>query len=400
MSNEANQFSAAPSAAGYLYQARTALLLAIPLAYKEPNVEVSIETIDDVTFEVDQQPLQLLQLKHRINKVADLTDFSSDLWKTLRIWSKLVADTPSIPSRTKLTLVTTGIVPDGAAAALLKPAFAYGSDGGRNPKAASELLTVAATESKNQNLAAAFNAYLALTPGMRASLLSAIEVLDGQQNLADIEGAIETSISMLAPRGKAQKARELLEGWWWPRICTALVETPTGKIAIGEIEARMDDIREMMKRDALIPDFEFAEVPAIEADKYDNFKFIRQLDLIGVGGNSVSYAKRDYYRAFAQRSKWTREHMGLESDLGNYEARLVEEWQPRFGRMAAAASGASEQDLRIAGQDLYTWVETEARFPFKGETWRYLSVGSYHILSNDLRVGWHPDYEKRCRAEK
>jgi hypothetical protein len=49
-----------------------------------------------------------------------------------------------------------------------------------------------------------------------------------------------------------------------------------------------------------------------------------------------------------------------------------------------------------AGQDIYHWVTTEARFPFRSVTTRFLNVGSYHMLANDLRVGWHRDYLALC----
>ena len=56
-----------------------------------------------------------------------------------------------------------------------------------------------------------------------------------------------------------------------------------------------------------------------------------------------------------------------------------------------------EAALREAlGTQLYGWVETDARFPLRTTTSRFLNVGSYHILADDLRVGWHRDYETLC----
>jgi hypothetical protein len=57
-------------------------------------------------------------------------------------------------------------------------------------------------------------------------------------------------------------------------------------------------------------------------------------------------------------------------------------------------ASAEEGSVRKAGLKLYQWVETEARFPFRAVLHRFLSVGSYHILSNDVRIGWHRDYLK------
>jgi hypothetical protein len=53
----------------------------------------------------------------------------------------------------------------------------------------------------------------------------------------------------------------------------------------------------------------------------------------------------------------------------------------------------AEAELRSAGQDLYHWVEAEARYPFRTTISRFLNVGSYHILANVLKVGWRPDFE-------
>jgi hypothetical protein len=31
-------------------------------------------------------------------------------------------------------------------------------------------------------------------------------------------------------------------------------------------------------------------------------------------------------------------------------------------------------------------------YPLRNVSERFLTLGSYHILADDLRVGWHPDY--------
>lgn len=389
-----NNFSAAPSAAGYLYQARLALVLCLPYVNRESGTEVSIERLDDVAFEKNGTALELLQAKHHVGHVANLTDASADLWKTLRIWAEAVAADPSIPARTRLALITTAAVPDRSVASLLLPSALYLAGSKRNPKGAAEALTAVAESSTSDTLKPAFDAYLKLVPEMRASLLSAVEVLGSQPHLTDLEAVLEEQLRLFAPAGKAAQAREMLEGWWWPRVCGALVTTPPGRIAISEIEVKLDDIRELLKRDSLTIDFEDAQPSEDELQGYEGFRFINQLKAIGMGDNRLHWAKRDYYRAFAQRSKWTREHAVLDGEIAKFETRLIEEWEPRFSAMCDSKSGAPGEcpTLRQAGQDLYHWVETEARFPFRAIVHRFLNVGSYHILANDLRVGWHRDY--------
>jgi len=55
--------------------------------------------------------------------------------------------------------------------------------------------------------------------------------------------------------------------------------------------------------------------------------------------------------------------------------------------------GCGDASLQAAGQQLYGWVENDARFPIRTQTVRFLTVGSYHILAEDVRVGWHRDFE-------
>jgi hypothetical protein len=105
---------------------------------------------------------------------------------------------------------------------------------------------------------------------------------------------------------KSSLARELLEGWWWPRICHALQEGG-GTISILELEAKLDDIREAMKRDALPLDMEQVDPPESELTALDELTFVRQLRTVGIGSNRLQYAKRDYYRAFIGGARHCRE---------------------------------------------------------------------------------------------
>lgn len=401
MADQIPNFSAAPSAAGYLYQARLALALCLRYVNADVGVEVGIERLDDVSIEQGGSALELLQAKHHINRVASLTDKSVDLWKTLRVWSEAVAADPTLPARTRLALVTTGSAPIDSAAAMLRPPAAYPPGVQRQPKAAAERLVAVAEAGGNQELKAAYTAFLGLNPTMRASMLSSIEVLDAQPLLTDLGELIETELRLIAPRGKAGLARERLEGWWWPRVCAALLESPSGPISVLEIEAKLDDIRDGLKRDSLVADQEHADPSDRDIADYDGQPFVRQLKVVGVGGNRVEYAKRDYYRSFTQRSKWVREHLVFDGEIARYELNLIEEWQPRFHQMRDKLRGQEGNDTacRTAGQELYGWVEAEARFPFRNVTHRFLTVGSYHILANDLRLGWHPNYEAVCTAE-
>ena len=112
----ASNFSADASALGYLFQIRAALLLFLRQGKEHPDLAISIEKFDDISFEKDGTPTELIQTKHHINTVASLSDASPDLWKTLRIWSLSIAEKKLDLAEIKLTLITTSQAPDDSAA--------------------------------------------------------------------------------------------------------------------------------------------------------------------------------------------------------------------------------------------------------------------------------------------
>lgn len=115
-----SKFSAADSALGYLYQVRCALLWSLRRQKSEPDFLVSLETLDDVTFErMGGEPTELLQTKHHRRSTAALTNTSSDVWRSLRVWFEGRA-ARAIPASAQLVLLTTSTAPEGSAAWYLR----------------------------------------------------------------------------------------------------------------------------------------------------------------------------------------------------------------------------------------------------------------------------------------
>ncbi|MDF7777962.1 hypothetical protein P1X14_22085, partial [Sphingomonas sp. AOB5] len=79
---------------------------------------------------------------------------------------------------------------------LLLPSALYPAGVKRQPKLAAETLTAVAESSTNESLKPAFAAYLKLVPEMRASLLSAVEVLGGQAPLTELGTRLEEQLRL------------------------------------------------------------------------------------------------------------------------------------------------------------------------------------------------------------
>ena len=103
--NSSNPFAARAPAAGYLYQCRYALLLLLDRCKDDPDAAASIEKFDDISFDNQGSPKELIQSKHHLCSQPDLTDHSPDLWRSLRVWSDGLAYKPFPGPGTTMALV-------------------------------------------------------------------------------------------------------------------------------------------------------------------------------------------------------------------------------------------------------------------------------------------------------
>jgi hypothetical protein len=392
MANEANKHGASESATGYLYQCRYALFAGLDEMANSPNLEISIEKFDDIAFEENGDPVALIQTKHHINGIGNLTDNSLDLWKTLGIWAGLVAKDPQTPFRIRLMLLTTGEAPTGSAASFLRARD-------RDEDKAHALLLSAANNSRSDRNRDFCQAFRDLPETARMSLLRAVTVLDKSGNILNVREEICSHLRFAVPREKVEILVERLEGWWFAMVIRAMTGNETA-IPVTAIENKIDELRENFKRDALPVDYaDKTPSPAVVA-ALDKRPFVHQLRLISIGDRRVEFAIRDFYRASEQRSKWAREDLLIDGELEVYERQLIEAWEPRFEGMKDQLESDCLPITKIdAGKKLYTWVETEADYPLRTVKERFLCHGSFHILANQCKVGWHPDYSSHIQTE-
>lgn len=393
MTTPLSQFSASDSALGYLYQARLALLWSLKRLKDSSDFVVSLETIDDVTFESNGQPDELLQTKHHLTRPAALTDASPDLWKSLRVWFEGTAS-KIIPSQTQLCLATTSTAGAGSAAAKLLQAD-------RDVDAALAALQATAQTSNSQDNAAAYAAFLAIPLNERRAILERVVILDRTPTIVDLNDQLKAEVFWATERRFQDAFLQYLEGWWFRRVVTQLAQINAGdKILGAELESQMSDFREQFKQDALpIADdlLNFSPDDAAIAAHEDSI-FVRQLGLVKAGKQRVTAAVRDYYRAFEQRSRWLRHDLLMVGDLEIYEKRLTEEWQLVFEAMrdelgAAAADTAKE----AAARKVLEWAE-RTTIPIRPSvTEPFVTRGSFHILADDLRIGWHAEFQQRLQ---
>lgn len=390
----ASPFSAIDATLGYLYQVRSALLWALRRLKDEPDFLVSIETLDDVTFEATAgDATDLLQTKHHRKGTASLTDASPDLWKTLRIWFEGQA-ARQIPPNANLYLVTIGTAPDGTAASRLRATS-------RDVPAAKQALDATASSSTNQTNKSAYEAYLKASSAERTAVLNRVMVIDAAPTVADLDGELRQEVFWAAGKEHHAAFLDRLEGWWLRRVIRQLTNAALDRIGSAELEAQMSDLREQFKQEALPIDDDLLEFTLDDATRaaHEDSTFVRQLEIIKAGKRRIAAAIRDYYRAFEQRSRWLRDDLIVGLDLHKYEKRLSEEWEVVFEAMRDDLGDAATDEAKgLAARSVLAWAE-RTTIPIRPSVIEpFLCRGSLHLLADDARIGWHPEFRDRLAS--
>lgn len=380
-------FSANAATLGYFYQARFALLR---LLQAEADAEMSLERFDDVAFEEAGNPIQLLQTKHHVRHTASLTNSSTDLWKTLRVWSESVLNGSVRPEETILTLITTAQAPQNSAASLLRPE-------NRDVVTALELLSNVASTSESQTNKSAYEAFLTLGNERQRAVVSSMNVIDSSPDITDVHDQIQKELRLTVRPKFLTLVCERVEGWWFDRVISHLTEDSRSPILAKELIDQIHDIQEQYFEESLPIEFLDAIGPdETDLDQADR-AFVEQLRLVMVQEPRIPFAINNYYKAFEQRSKWIREDLLNVGELETYEARLIEEWRNRYEIMRENMGDTStEVQMQTEGRLLYNWVDTQAEIRIRPKvTEPYVMRGSYHMLANQLRVGWHAEFLTR-----
>lgn len=382
-------FSAGDSALGYLYQTRAALLSSLRRLTREQQFSVYLETLDDVVFETAGSPTELFQFKHHLKSAANLTDASPDIWKSLRVWMAGRSN-GSIPDDARLFLATTSPVASGSAASKLLTLE-------RNEAEAAAAFLSIATTSSNETNAASYKLYLQMTEPERIKLLASVVFLPQEPNISSISTRLREHVLLAVRRDFVDSFLSRLEGWWLLRCLNHLTSGSTTPILSDELESHMNELRDQFLSDKLPVDDDILATE-ISLSDYEQRIFVHQARLAGVNARRVVGAVRDYYRAFEQRSRWIRENLLVVGELERYERTLCEEWELMFAQVAdEIGNSEAEAEQRRAAMLMYKWAE-DSLYPIRARvTNQSLSRGSLHILADQQRVGWHPQFKERLR---
>ncbi len=124
----------------------------------------------------------------------------------------------------------------------------------------------------------------------------------------------------------------------------------------------------------------------------------RQIQLVRGGESRIQRAKIARWQAINQRNRWLDDDFSIAATLDDFDQQLVEEWKDLHAPICDDFKGESEDVLCTEERMLLDWSHKDAPHQISpiADNWSqpFLVRGSYQELANEMKVGWHPDFEK------
>lgn len=376
--------SASASALGYSYQTRVGLLQLVEHGPDRPDWALTLEVHDDAAWDDAGSATELLQMKHHSSSQPSVTDKSVDLWKTLKVW----LDRPDAadPEGPDLRLVTTASAPEGSAASLL----------GRHNREETQavlLLAEAAKTSDSSATESARSAFLCLSPADRLAFLTKIEIWDSQEDVSAVDQTLRRQLHWVLPPGQADLFMEMLWGWWDKTVLRML--STDSSVRVGEVYDQASLIRDQFSAGGLPTVVSVQDVDGTALLRnYVDRVLVEQLKLVGCPPLNVQMAVVDYYRAYVHETRWLNDDLIATSELEDFEAALVGEWQREFEfETFNLQEDVTNAERCAIGLSLFRKL-LEANSIKVRERYDdpHFARGKRQDLADRLVIGWHPDY--------
>lgn len=123
--------------------------------------------------------------------------------------------------------------------------------------------------------------------------------------------------------------------------------------------------------------------------------YVKQLEVIDADYEDKLSAVTDFLRASADRTDWGEQGLVHESSFDSFEEDLKRAW--KNNKRASDLEFMDKEDL-LKGKLLYSKCCSHTNKLQGMEIPNHFTPGSFHALSDEKIIGWHPDYNKKLEA--
>lgn len=353
-----------------------------------PGGLVSFEVFEDVGEDSADGTRTFVQTKSAL-RGNPLADRSVELWKTIANWIDAIRDQPRDSLKPRFVIyvsrpVTGSLAEKFHSAKSLEATMAAIADAKQVLFGSTDRLPDYSTFSPE--LAEQLERVFSAPVDVVARVIQAFEIERGS-------GSPQTDFAQLleryfVPPNRRETVAHYAAGWVKREADKLLEQRKPAIIAWSDFEKEMTGfIRKVAERDILQS---FAPEPSpTDTARLLPRVFVQQLELIGLDFSDRLDAVSQFFKASLDRTKWGESGEIHPSSLDDLDGRLMQTWKHTKRKTFIEAS---EKDDAAKGQLLFSDCMLHEDKLEGADTPSHFIAGCFHLLADELKVGWHPDY--------
>jgi hypothetical protein len=361
-----------------------------------PGGLVSFEVFDDVGAESPDGTRTFVQTKSAL-RGNPLADGSVELWKTIANWVDAIRDQPRDSLKPRFVIYVSRPV-TGSLAEKFHAA--------KTPEAAKAAIAEARQLllGSMDGLPERSNLNPDLTEQLDRVLLAPLEAVTWVIQAFEIErgsGSPQADFAQIlqrhyVPANRLETVANYAAGWVKREVDKLLEQRKPAIIAWSDFEKEMTGfIRKVAERDILQS---FAPDPSpSDTARLLPRVFVQQLELIGLDFTDRLDAVSQFFKSSFDRTKWGESGDVHPSSLDDLDERLMQTWKHKKRRTFIEAS---EKDEAAKGQILFSDCMLHQDKLEGADTPSHFIPGCFHLLADELRVGWHPDFAAEMKRRR
>jgi hypothetical protein len=236
--------------------------------------------------------------------------------------------------------------------------------------------------------------FLSLRKSRRVSFLDRISFQAGSFPTSEFPAEIAKRMQNILHRALRDQLAERLMEWWDRRIARGFLKEMPRTVSKLELQQQIQTFLQALQPDSLPDGFSRRRPDSLASELGGIME--QQIRLVAGGDNRIQRAALARWRARNQRNQWLDADLAAAAELIEYDDHLIEQWSDLFGPMCDDMKASASQEKITHGLALLDWSHVHApravrplRLNWNHE---FLVQGIYQELSDQCRVGWHPNY--------
>ena len=377
---------------GYSLQFPRALLR---LLQSGMGTKIGVEVCGDVSVFFPEGIILTEEVKSSLLRDV-LTDTSINLWKTFYNWINAIINNEFNVETDKFILYTNHTVSDNSIVLKL--------DRAKESKDINSIVQVSLNKlekiSKEQNVFKYMNFVLKTNIHIFKEIIPNFELITDNK-ADDVYDSIRNEIrKKIVQEPQIEYLLNFLTGWLQTTINQRIASGKPAIISFSEFESHFLQLFTRIRSKQELIDYALSKIPARDELIRKASKrpvYVRQLEIIKSSQDEIIEAVSDYFRADTNRQEWIEKAIIDENSMQDFQDRLYSFYQNSKRQICLTGSRETPENQ---GQLLLLECKKRQERIANIDPPDKTVQGSYHVLADEPRLGWHPNWENLLFVKK